>query len=140
MIHVARPRDRTISTVDFRAKHSSRVEFAAIVPGTPPEFRQRKGRCRSDRISSVHDQVFRSGWGSVCYRKSIAYLRFQNFAEFFAELCALHAPIAPIATLYSVENITTPAFSSRLLIEGCRFESYLISGYSRKAGRFRDPP
>ena len=41
----------------------------------------------------------------------------QDFAEFFAELCALHAPLAPIAPFYSVENITTPAFTTRLLTE-----------------------
>jgi hypothetical protein len=45
------------------------------------------------------------------------FLRLQDFAEFFAELRALHAPIAPMTPFYSVENITTPAFSSRLLTD-----------------------
>lgn len=42
----------------------------------------------------------------------------QDFAEFFAELCALYAPMAPITPGYSVENITTPTFTTRLLTEG----------------------
>jgi hypothetical protein len=46
------------------------------------------------------------------------FLKLQNFAEFLADLCALQAPLAPITPFYSVENIATPAFSSRLLAEG----------------------
>jgi hypothetical protein len=42
----------------------------------------------------------------------------QNFADFFAELRALKAPMAPITPFYSIENIGTPGFSSRLLTEG----------------------
>jgi len=61
---------------------------------------------------------FQKRLGSLCYRRMTAVLRLQDFAEFFAELCALHAPIAPIAPFYSVENIATPAFSHRLLTEG----------------------
>ena len=66
---------------------------------------------------SVHDQVSRSGLGLGAYALW-PDLRLQDFAEFFAELCALHAPIAPMAPFYSVENITAPAFSPRLLTEG----------------------
>ena len=45
---------------------------------------------------SVHDQVSRNGFGSVRYRRMTELLRLQNFAEFFAELCAEEAPIAPL--------------------------------------------
>ena len=77
-------------------------------------------RCECDcllRCRSVHDQVSRSGWDHSANRRMAAILKLRNFAEFFAELCALHALIAPIAPFYSVENITTPAFSSRRLTE-----------------------
>ena len=60
---------------------------------------------------------FQKRLGSVSSHRVIAFSRLQDFAEFFAELCALHAPIAPITPFYSVENITTPAFSPRLLTE-----------------------
>lgn len=46
------------------------------------------------------------------------YVSQLNFAEFFAELCAVEAPITPIAPLYSVENTCTPSVSIRLLTEG----------------------
>jgi hypothetical protein len=38
----------------------------------------------------------------------------QNLVQLRAE----KAPITPLAPLYSVENITTPPFSTRLLTEG----------------------
>jgi hypothetical protein len=41
----------------------------------------------------------------------------RDFAEFFAELSAEKAPIAPLAHLYSVENKRTPAASNRLLTD-----------------------
>ncbi|HEY2466710.1 MAG TPA: hypothetical protein VGI45_02560 [Terracidiphilus sp.] len=56
----------------------------------------------SSRRLSPYDRIFTS----------------QDFAEFFAELCALYAPMAPVSPFYSVENITTPAFTTRLLTEG----------------------
>jgi hypothetical protein len=42
----------------------------------------------------------------------------KDFAEFFAELSAVEAPVAPFTPFYSVENIDTPTLSFRLLTEG----------------------
>ena|SRR5215472_169526 len=48
-----------------------------------------------DFVRSVHDHVSRSG--SVVGRSPYeGVFQMQNFAEFFAELCASNAPIAPI--------------------------------------------
>ena len=71
------------------------------------------------RVSVIAQTVLsRPGFPEAAWViRSIPYDRFlklQDFAEFFAELCALLAPITPF---YSVENITTPAFSHRLLTE-----------------------
>jgi hypothetical protein len=46
------------------------------------------------------------------------FLISQDFAEFFAELCALDAPVAPITPLYSLENTCAPSITIRLLTEG----------------------
>lgn len=66
---------------------------------------------------SVHDQVSEAVEITPLSRTDhISRLRY--FAELFAELCALHAPIAPITPSYSVENIAAPTFSLRRLTEG----------------------
>jgi hypothetical protein len=92
------------SNDDFRAMHSLKGDSRA----------QRAGY-RTVRFSkrSVHDQVSRSG--SIEGR--LPYDSFFNFAEFFAELCALDAPNAPIRPLYSIENMCAPGFTIRLLTE-----------------------
>jgi hypothetical protein len=41
----------------------------------------------------------------------------QNFAEFFAELCAFYAPITPFPPPCSIENTCTPGLGKRLLTE-----------------------
>jgi hypothetical protein len=61
---------------------------------------------------------FQKRFWPLRYRRMTAFLRLRNFAEFFAELCALHAPIAPMPPFYSVENMSTPALGPRLLTEG----------------------
>lgn len=45
-------------------------------------------------IRSVHDQVSRSGWASAYAAGRIVV--HDDFAEFFAELCASEAPIVPV--------------------------------------------
>ena len=45
---------------------------------------------------SVHDQVSRSGWARGFDRRPNSHL--EDFAEFFAELCAPEAPIVPICS------------------------------------------
>jgi len=66
--------------------------FAPIAHGAS----WRRPRFEYADFRSVHDQVSRNGFGSVRYRRMTKLLRLQNFAEFFAELCAEEAPIVPL--------------------------------------------
>jgi hypothetical protein len=98
------------------SKMSLKARFLAILARRA--VRLPRGSGASNSVNrSVHDQVSRSG--SVVGRLPYdGIFKMPNFAEFFAELCALDAPIAPIHPPYSVENMCTPSITIRLLT-GC---------------------
>src|ERR1700733_7084838 len=63
-------------------------------------FSERSRRLRltpnaNQRWRSVHDQVSRAVW-VIARSRYDQRLRLQDFAEFFAELCAEEAPIVPL--------------------------------------------
>src|SRR6266702_6127307 len=103
----------------LRRQRTTRLKRSGIwqITSIPQGCSRRVPLSGRQLVRSVHDQVSRNGFGSVCYRKMTEFLRLQKFAEFFAELCATTAPIAPITPLYSVENACTPGLSKRLLAE-----------------------
>ena len=106
----------------FHIRYSVTTVEPCPTPALPlidgSQANRERGSFYTSRPPVLSTTRFPEAVGISCYRMMIEFLGLQNFAEFFAELCATDAPIAPIPPLYSVENMCTPSFTIRLLTEG----------------------